>query len=424
MTKIYSSILDQILDDLSPNPNDVGLKSEIILGDEFENISKDDADNAFLEEIQANRGSRIASVAADWRQKAGASMGNGGILEEALLRATGQKGASDVEKTKLSNEQVKKFIVDRLHMGRRPSQVREDLEKLADLHVFEKSFSGPTLDAMSGVVGLTYLKPNQFHDTCEDSKNFVLDGGKIFAKSVQRIAACTNCTSCKNGNHCAVYRLPIVASAKDLREIASQEAQKYGKTASKKFMAELHDRVEDTKSVTAYSHATHIAGFEHIQKVDEKEVTKEHIASGVETHSLVQVYAKTASEFGKVAAKRAVNGYINSLKTSKAKVAIDKVDCKLLVNKLSSANAIVGSSKCASCVYRNCMSCGLTGGTLVSFPGMANQKSAHKVAASAQDGNVILNEYQLESRDHQATDVDTSGYSFDDVEAKGSLTLE
>jgi hypothetical protein len=55
---------------------------------------------------------------------------------------------------------------------------------------------------------------------------------------------------------------------------------------------------------------------------------------------------------------------------------------------------------------------------------MNTVKSAHKVAAGAKSGEVILAEYQLESTEHQSTDVDVSGYSFDDVEAKGPLTLE
>jgi hypothetical protein len=419
MTKIYSSILDQILSDLAPNPSEVGLKSEISRGEEFENISQSEEDAAFVNELAP----RVASVAADWRQKAQASFSNGGLLEEAALRSVGSKAAGEVEKTALTNDQVKRFISDRLHMGRRPSQVADDLEKLSDLHVFEKGLASDVLSDMSGVVGYTYLEPNHFHDTCQASLERISREGKVIAKSVKRIAACSSCTGCVGGS-CSVYKLPIIASKGDLKELVEKEASKIGKSASKKTMAELHDWTPEAKSVTSYSHATQIAGFEHIAREAEKTITKEHIAAQVEASPLVQVFSTAAETFGKVAAKRAVNGYLNSLKTSKAKVSIDNVDCRLLVGKLSSGNAIVGSKKCPECVYRNCMSCGLTGGTLISFPGMNTVKSAHKVAAGAKSGEVILAEYQLESTEHQSTDVDVSGYSFDDVEAKGPLTLE
>jgi hypothetical protein len=42
------------------------------------------------------------------------------------------------------------------------------------------------------------------------------------------------------------------------------------------------------------------------------------------------------------------------------------------------------------------MHCGLTGGTLVSFPGMDKQSSNHKIAAGApKDGRAMLQEFDL-----------------------------
>jgi hypothetical protein len=112
----------------------------------------------------------------------------------------------------------------------------------------------------------------------------------------------------------------------------------------------------------------------------------------------------------KVGSQRAaavVRTYIAALRQSKtAKVKLSQLDCSFLKGKLAAHNAIIGAGKCASCSFRQGMACGLTGGTLISFPGMQNGiDHNHKIASNApRDGRAMLGEYDL--REHEAADID------------------
>ena len=113
-------------------------------------------------------------------------------------------------------------------------------------------------------------------------------------------------------------------------------------------------------------------------------------------HSLEKIYKSASAKFGTAQASKAVKEFVASLKRKPIKVALSQIDCKFLKNKLADHNPIVGASKCASCTYRTGMHCGLTGGTLLSFPGMDKTTSNHKIGAGApEDGRAILNEYDL-----------------------------
>jgi hypothetical protein len=74
--------------------------------------------------------------------------------------------------------------------------------------------------------------------------------------------------------------------------------------------------------------------------------------------------------------------------------------------KLGARNAIIGAEKCGSCNFRNGMHCGLTGGTLLSFPGMS-QTTSNKIARAGapEDGRSILKEFDLMEKTAQA-DID------------------
>jgi hypothetical protein len=113
-------------------------------------------------------------------------------------------------------------------------------------------------------------------------------------------------------------------------------------------------------------------------------------------HSLEKIYKQAANKFGTAQASKAVKEFVASLKRKPIKVALSQIDCRFLKNKLADHNPIIGASKCGSCTYRNGMHCGLTGGTLLSFPGMDKTASNHKVGEGApEDGRTILAEYDL-----------------------------
>jgi len=113
-------------------------------------------------------------------------------------------------------------------------------------------------------------------------------------------------------------------------------------------------------------------------------------------HPLEKIYKQASAKFGTAQASKAVKEFIASLKRKPIKVALSQIDCTFLKNKLADHNPIIGASKCGSCTYRNGMHCGLTGGTLLSFPGMDKTASNHKVGEGApEDGRTILAEYDL-----------------------------
>lgn len=409
--RIYSSILDNILDDFHPS-EEVGLRKSA-------SASSPDGLSGVLD--TKSQSSRTAS---DWRGRSSDAVGGDGLLGEVVQRLQGNKNASEIEKRAMGDSELKNFIKGELHLGKTPIQVQASLQKLSDLQIFNKTLAGDTLKEMAGVVGYTYLEPNHFNTDCGQSREKIQKEGKLMARSVKRIAACGSCKNCKNG-HCSLYKLPIVASVKELQMVAKQEAARFGKKASKQVLTDLHNGVVESERMTSSAHATHIAGFENLQKTEEKVLTREHVASSIEATPLMDLYRSYSASFGKVATKKAINGYLGSLKTSGQRVVLAHMDCSVLVNKLSSQNAIVGESKCASCAYRGGMHCGLTGGTLLSFPGMDKLKSSKRASENAPSGEAILAEYQIESNEHQPSqEIELMSDLDNDIETKGSLTLE
>ena len=113
-------------------------------------------------------------------------------------------------------------------------------------------------------------------------------------------------------------------------------------------------------------------------------------------HPLSKIYKSAAAKFGTASASKAVKEFIANLKRKPIKVALSQIDCSFLKNKLADHNPIIGAAKCGSCTYRKGMHCGLTGGTLLSFPGMDKTSSTHKIGEGAPvDGRQILAEYDL-----------------------------
>ena len=125
---------------------------------------------------------------------------------------------------------------------------------------------------------------------------------------------------------------------------------------------------------------------------DSKTITQLHTAG----KSLDAIYKEGINKVGSTSASRAIKTWVGEIKRGHLKIALSQIDCTLLKNKLGTQNVIVGAEKCGSCTYRKDMHCGLTGGTLLSFPGMEKQATNHKVAANApKDGRATLNEYDL-----------------------------
>jgi hypothetical protein len=112
-----------------------------------------------------------------------------------------------------------------------------------------------------------------------------------------------------------------------------------------------------------------------------------------------KIYKAASAKVGSVQASKAIREWAQNLKNTNTKIALSQIDCTTLKKmgvKLGAQNAIVGAAKCGDCNYRNGMHCGLTGGTLLSFPGMNQVASKKKVSADApEDGRSILKEFDL-----------------------------
>jgi hypothetical protein len=142
-----------------------------------------------------------------------------------------------------------------------------------------------------------------------------------------------------------------------------------------------------------------------VASFDSSKVAKLHTAG----HSVETIYKAASSKYGSAQASKAIRDWAHNLKNTNTKIALSQIDCTTLKKmgvKLSSQNAIIGAEKCGSCSFRNGMHCGMTGGTLLSFPGMNQITSNKKVASGApEDGRSMLNEYDLMGKSAQA-DID------------------
>lgn len=177
---------------------------------------------------------------------------------------------------------------------------------------------------------------------------------------------------------------------------------------------ELH-KTASTEMITRAPEAFVQATPEHVRSIQKKvvanfdsaAVAKYHAAG----HSVNKIYKAASAKYGSAQASKAVRDWANNLKNTNTKIALSQIDCTTLKKmgvKLSSKNAIIGAEKCGSCSYRNGMHCGLTGGTLLSFPGMNQIASNKKVSAGApKDGRSMLKEFDLIGKAAQA-DINTA----------------
>jgi hypothetical protein len=183
------------------------------------------------------------------------------------------------------------------------------------------------------------------------------------------------------------------------------------KETPKAATSELLSRVSDTFVENTPDTLRRTAAKAEV-KFDVEIVSKLHTAG----HSMEKIFKKASEKVGSPHAKRVIQDFVDGLKRTNHKVALSQIDCRFLKNKLGTQNVIVGAEKCASCSYRSGMHCGLTGGTLLSFPGMDTQSTNKKVATGApKDGRAILNEFDLMGKVKQ-DDIDMTPKTFEDIE--------
>ena len=402
MPKYAASLLDQFLEDTDPDYSSLGLKSPKSMGDQLKALSADEADTSFLDNISgpSRHQTALGMMAGYTPRQLNKSLdeSNDSILGEVVQ--TFQKAENtDYEKKGLNDKEIESRLKLLLNLGYSHEKIASFLQKSAEVKVFDTSQSlGTFIKDYAPGLGLAYIEPNFFMKSCDQSFAKIQKEGKLRAIAVKKITACDGCASYKNGS-CAVYRKPVVASGEELTNVVRAElASKNIKAASlKEGLAKLqaNEKVATAVITSTQNTGTVRTAGDMMVKV-KKEASIQEIGTAIQSGIPVQkVFKEASAQYGKVSALNAVKRYIASLKSAKAKVAIASIDCSYLKGKLASTNAIIGESKCASCSYRNAMHCGLTGGTLLSFPGM-NRTSSKRIANENEaDGHKVLFEYEM-----------------------------
>lgn len=406
-TPKYASLLDQFLDEVEPDYSSLGLKQPKAIGDEFRAISADEADMDFLDEIAGHSkhtpiagGMRSASYTP--RQLNNAKENDNDSVLNEVTQTFNKAENTDFEKKGLSDKEIETRLRLLLNLGWTPAKIAGYMEsKIAELKVFDNTQSSASFikDYAPGL-GIAYIEPNFYMNACDKSLAKIQKEGRLRTMAVKKIAACTGCSKNHCGN-CSLYRRPIVASATEMTALIQETLKKKNiKSASmKEGLAQLHEGVGEKveqPAITASANNGQVrtAGDKQANRSKEASVSEigSALAAGI---PLSKIFRTASAQYGKTSASSAIKRYIAGLKQAKSKVVLAALDCSFLKGKLASSNAIIGESKCASCSYRGGMHCGLTGGTLLSFPGMKSASTNKISHGSEVDGRDMLFEYEI-----------------------------
>jgi len=432
----YSSLLDQFLDDVEPDFGDIGLKGPMDSGEAFKSLSRDEADMSFLDGIagHSKHQTALGQVTAGYTPRQLNNKiedTNDNALGEAFQTIT-KAEKTDYQKKSLSDKEIETRLRLLLNLGYTPEKIAGYMKKLADLNIMDNSHTSMGADfakTYSSGLGMAYMEPNFYMKSCDQSFEKVKKEGNLRALSVKKVAACNGCKY-NNCGSCSLYSRPIVASSKELEQVIKAElTRKNIKCASlKEGLTKLASGGEKihTPSITASPNTGEIRTAGDKNKIIKKEATAEEIGVSLQAGiPLSKVFKSAAAVYGKGQVVNAVKRYIASLKQSKAKVIISSLDCSYLKGKLAASNPIIGASKCGSCTYRDCMHCGLTGGTLISFPGM-NRVATKKIGneGEAVDGQQMLKEWELDVKDDTPLDIREPEQAPTDVELSSSSRID
>jgi hypothetical protein len=340
-----------------------------------------------------------------------------------------------IKERQLSDTEIKNYIHNLLNQSIPPNIVEEKLKKLAEVSVFNKDISTQYLNDNAGLLGYAYIKPNEYMNDCaQTQKHLDVKIGGTKAKSVQQIGACTNCQNFRQTagvKHCSLYSLPVVASQSDLLPIINNltSGAKNKKAALVRLANKEVEHAQPSAKKSSFGRAE-VKGQALTLSAKQARPSSERAGSFTATDVLTlhnsgaklqTIFQQGSKIAGADAAKTAVRKFLAGIGRTKTRVSLEQIDCRVLAAKLSANNTILGSSKCADCSYRGGMHCGLTGGTLVSFPGMDKVKSNHRVASGApKDGMGMVQEFELdrpvaqhdiETKEAISLDVDLTSFS-------------
>lgn len=469
--KVFSSIIDQILDDRAPDFEALDLEGAVESGetqlDRTHKYVDEDFEDAIGESAtshhtpiwgphsgsapareKANRDARLTAARQQAQEKStakaareqGNSMGgptttvrtagterdfindiadDASAMKEKCYNINRAPGEADLSKKSVTDSAVQRYIKTLLEQGHAPSKVAAVLIHLAEgAPIFNKEMGQGYLNQMSGLLGMGNIEQNHFMPKTPESYQRLQTKVGEWAGELK---------SALNRMTAGVPKLQKQAALTRIaqREVERKAAEKLrGKTAHEQTGGQIV-RVEQIMRQTSISTVQDA----HNRKLAKKEASFVFTASTVENlhkkgHSIEKIYNAAAQKIGSARAGEAVKQFIAGLKHNGTKIALSQIDCSFLKQKLGVQNAIVGASKCGSCTYRHGMHCGLTGGTLLSFPGMEKQASNHKIAAGApKDGHAMLAEFDLQGGFPSGGDIQINEPERLDVQMGSSFSL-
>lgn len=422
-----TDIIDQLLADFRPKADDPTVREGLMRGRDIRDIS-DAEDNGLLDEIApggehnpANSGGTSGIVAAqeDWRESASKPFtAEDSVMTDVLKQGSAEDGEEcpfdESESVPGHMASVKARIAALLHIGQTPRQVTAYLNRIAELEAFDRTESDSYLQDQAGLMGYAYLEPNHFNQkSCVASMRHIQATGVIRAKSVKRITACEGCDQCKpdheGGCKCATYGLPIVSNP---QEMASVIASITGKKAKKAALVEAHNgthgEVLPGHAVIAIQQGSPrdttqtIAGAGVITRFDAQAVRQAAAKfSSADVHAQLKagkmfgdIYAEQKKIMGSAKTEQVLRSFLDTLKKTGTRLNVAAIDCKLLRKRLTASETLLGTTKCATCTARGGMHCGLTGGTILSYPGMGPQ-GRKQASMDAEDGVTTMDSMEL-----------------------------
>ncbi len=437
------SMIDSLLSDFQPVGLNADLTAGLRRGQDFRALS-DKADMGLLEELfgegehknaaaQIANASGLVAASGNWRQHPAQrkaqeaaydslphtvddlqdgqfkdASGEGAILADVVKHASADdpQNLADIGKPYVDTAVIKKWISDQLTLGKTPNQVFAGLKRLAAQAVFDQTPMHDYLKDQSGLNGMAFIEPNQFNKECKASLAHIRAHGQLRAASVKRIAACAGCSECKcdptGQARCATYGRPIVGTAEELGKVV---ASLTGGNMKKASLVDRHNGQTAAPNVLPVRTAAVAPAQARVAQVSHFDVTEFRtansqfspasvLASLNEGTSFPRVFAAAKLEHGTQTAERVCRAFLDGIKGTGQRINLASLDCTLLKRRLASSETIIGTSKCAGCTLRNQMHCGLTGGTILSYPGMdthdRHSKRAALASTPAVDGVAML----------------------------------
>jgi hypothetical protein len=195
--KPYTNIIDAILDEREPNWKDLGMEDAKKSGEDVADWSHQYVDTEFEDDIaeSASRHTpvwgpksgahtyeermaekeaatpRINAVTAnrrmnDYKSKDGDNDSLMTEVTESIEKAYTNNNLAEnsAGKKEVSDAHVFKYIRDLLNQGNSPAKVAAQLQKLAEIELFNHQSATDYLQRNAGLMGLAYLEPNTYMD--------------------------------------------------------------------------------------------------------------------------------------------------------------------------------------------------------------------------------------------------------------------